>query len=117
MVEVSAGGQVFRERVDIPRGDCRNPLTDDELDQKFVSAVEFAGTGWNAQALLADYWDCYRLAALLREQRPDLVALGWKIADRTVKEFAAVEALRMMREASVERGLARIREHLAGGTK
>lgn len=57
------------------------------------------------------------VAALLREQRPDLVALGWKIADRTVKEFAAVEALRMMREASVERGLARIREHLAGGTK
>lgn len=52
VLEVSAGGQVFRERVDIPRGDCRNPLNDEELAQKFVGAVEFADAGWDANALL-----------------------------------------------------------------
>ena len=52
VLEVKAGGEVLRERVDIPRGDCRNPLTDDELDRKFRSAVEFAGAGWNGEALL-----------------------------------------------------------------
>jgi 2-methylcitrate dehydratase PrpD len=52
VLEVNAGGKVMSERVDIPRGDCRNPLTDDELDCKFLSAVEFAGTGWNGKALL-----------------------------------------------------------------
>lgn len=52
VLEVKAGGQVMRERVDIPRGDCRNPLTDGELDHKFLSAVEFAGAGWNGKALL-----------------------------------------------------------------
>jgi 2-methylcitrate dehydratase PrpD len=51
VLEATAGGKVFRERVDIPRGDCRNPLSDEELDQKFESAVEFAGAGWNAKAL------------------------------------------------------------------
>jgi hypothetical protein len=55
------------------------------------------------------------VAALLREKRPEMVALGWKIAERTVKEFAALDALRMGREASAERGLARMRGHLAGG--
>jgi hypothetical protein len=55
------------------------------------------------------------VAALLREQRPEMVRLGWTIAERTVKEFAALDALRMMREPSAERGLARMREHLAGG--
>ena len=52
VLEASADGNTFRERVDIPRGDCRNPLTDEELEQKFESAVEFAAAGWNAKALL-----------------------------------------------------------------
>jgi len=54
VLEVKAGGEVLRERVDIPRGDCRNPLTDDELDHKFMNAVEFAGGGLNGNALLAE---------------------------------------------------------------
>jgi 2-methylcitrate dehydratase PrpD len=52
VLEVKAGGEVIRERVDIPRGDCRNPLSDDDLDHKFMNAVEFAGAGWNGNALL-----------------------------------------------------------------
>ena len=52
VLEVKAGGEVMRERVDIPRGDCRNPLSDDDLDHKFMNAVEFAGAGWNGKALL-----------------------------------------------------------------
>jgi 2-methylcitrate dehydratase PrpD len=52
VLEVKADGEIIRERVDIPRGDCRNPLTDDDLDQKFLSAVDFAGAAWDARALL-----------------------------------------------------------------
>jgi 2-methylcitrate dehydratase PrpD len=52
VLEAKADGKVFRERVDVPRGDCRNPLSGDELDQKFESAVEFAAAGWDAKALL-----------------------------------------------------------------
>jgi 2-methylcitrate dehydratase PrpD len=52
VLEVKIGDRVVRERVDIPRGDCRNPLSDDELDLKFVRAVEYAGAGWDAKALL-----------------------------------------------------------------
>ena len=52
VLEVKVGDQVYRERVDIPNGDCRKPLSDDELDLKFVRAVEYAGAGWDAKALL-----------------------------------------------------------------
>ncbi len=54
VVEVKARGEIHRERVDIPRGDCRNPLTDDELDAKFLAAVDFAGVPWDARALLEE---------------------------------------------------------------
>lgn len=54
VLDVRAGGQLYRERVDVPRGDCRNPLGDDELDQKFLQAVDYAGTGWNGAALLRE---------------------------------------------------------------
>ncbi|MFO1282372.1 MAG: MmgE/PrpD family protein [Burkholderiales bacterium] len=54
VLEVAAGGRVYRERVDVPRGDCRRPLGEDELDAKFLRAVEYSGAGWNAQALLRD---------------------------------------------------------------
>jgi 2-methylcitrate dehydratase PrpD len=52
VLDVSAGGHLYRERVDIPRGDCRNPLTGDDVDLKFVRAVEFSKSGWDAKALL-----------------------------------------------------------------
>jgi len=52
VLEVKAGGNVYRERVDIPRGDCRMPLTDDELDLKFLRAVQYARAPWDAKALL-----------------------------------------------------------------
>ena len=54
VLDVDAGGQVFRERVDIPRGDCRNPLTDADVDLKFIRAVEFSRSGWDAKALLEE---------------------------------------------------------------
>jgi len=52
VLEVKVGEQIYRERTDIPRGDCRSPLSDEELDLKFLGAVEYSGTGWNAKALL-----------------------------------------------------------------
>jgi 2-methylcitrate dehydratase PrpD len=54
VLEVKAGGKIYRERVDIPHGDCRRPLGEDELDLKFVNAVNYAGNGWDAHALLAE---------------------------------------------------------------
>ncbi|MBN8478514.1 MAG: MmgE/PrpD family protein [Burkholderiales bacterium] len=54
VLEVTSGGRVWRERVDVPRGDCRLPLTDAELDAKFLHAVEFSGSGWNGPALLRE---------------------------------------------------------------
>lgn len=57
VVEVETAGRgVLSERADVPRGDHRAPLTRDELEAKFRDAVDFSGTGWDADALLARLW-------------------------------------------------------------
>jgi 2-methylcitrate dehydratase PrpD len=45
-------GTTVRERCDVPRGDGRAPLTADELEAKFRDCLEFAGSDWEADALL-----------------------------------------------------------------
>jgi len=53
VVEVETVGRgTLGERADVPRGDHRAPLTRDELEAKFRDAVDFSGTGWDADALL-----------------------------------------------------------------
>jgi 2-methylcitrate dehydratase PrpD len=53
-VEVDLGGEVVSERVDVPRGDARLPLSQEELDVKFGQCVSFSGAGWDGQELLAE---------------------------------------------------------------
>lgn len=53
-VAVDVGGEVLQERVDVPRGDARLPLTQAELDTKFDQCVAFSGGGWSAEDLLAE---------------------------------------------------------------
>ncbi len=45
-------GSVTRERCDIPRGDARAPLNDADLEAKFRDCLIFAGSDWDADALL-----------------------------------------------------------------
>jgi 2-methylcitrate dehydratase PrpD len=52
-VEVATASGVYRERVDVPRGDARLPLTDAELDDKFRDCVAYSGSGWDADGILA----------------------------------------------------------------
>ncbi|GAA3107759.1 MmgE/PrpD family protein [Pseudonocardia yunnanensis] len=57
VVEVDTVGRgTLSERTDVPRGDHRAPLTRDELESKFRDAVDFSGTGWDADALLTRLW-------------------------------------------------------------
>jgi 2-methylcitrate dehydratase PrpD len=57
VVEVETVGRgTVSERADVPRGDHRAPLTRDELEAKFRDAVDFSGTGWDAEALLTRLW-------------------------------------------------------------
>jgi 2-methylcitrate dehydratase PrpD len=51
-VEVRTSGETYRERVDVPRGDARLPLSDAELDEKFRDCVEYSGSGWDADGIL-----------------------------------------------------------------
>lgn len=53
-VETDAGESTFR--TDIPRGDRRAPLSRDDLEAKFADCCSFSGSGWDAQALLAELW-------------------------------------------------------------
>ncbi|MHA6616314.1 MmgE/PrpD family protein [Pseudonocardia sp. DLS-67] len=58
VVEVETAGRgTFVERADVPRGDRRAPLSEEELEAKFRDAVDFSGSGWDASALLAQLWD------------------------------------------------------------
>src|SRR5690606_25240829 len=36
-------GQVATERVDYPKGEPENPISDDELKEKFISLMQFSG--------------------------------------------------------------------------
>jgi 2-methylcitrate dehydratase PrpD len=53
-LEVSHHGQPLRERVDVPRGHARKPLSPAELEAKFRDCVANARAGWDADALLAE---------------------------------------------------------------
>lgn len=53
-LEVSYHGQPLRERVDVPRGHAREPLSPAELEAKFRDCVANARAGWDADALLAE---------------------------------------------------------------
>jgi 2-methylcitrate dehydratase PrpD len=53
-VEVELDGTLLRERVDVPRGDARRPLTQEELDVKFRDCVAYSGADWDGQGLLAE---------------------------------------------------------------
>jgi 2-methylcitrate dehydratase PrpD len=52
-VEVATAGGTCAERVDVPRGDARLPLTDAELDEKFRDCVSYSGSGWDADGILS----------------------------------------------------------------
>jgi 2-methylcitrate dehydratase PrpD len=52
VVQVDTTGGTYTERVDVPRGDARLPLSDAELDEKFRDCVSYSGTGWDADAIL-----------------------------------------------------------------
>lgn len=54
VVAVHTGDGVVHERVDVPRGDARLPLSDEELDAKFRDCVGFAGGNVDGEALLAE---------------------------------------------------------------
>jgi 2-methylcitrate dehydratase PrpD len=43
-------------RTDVPRGDRRSPLSRDDLQAKFADCCDFSGSGWDADALLAELW-------------------------------------------------------------
>jgi 2-methylcitrate dehydratase PrpD len=53
-IEIESGGEIFRERVDIPKGDARSPLSDAEIDEKFINCLTFSESGWNPTALLRE---------------------------------------------------------------
>jgi 2-methylcitrate dehydratase PrpD len=50
-VEIAIGDEVLRERVDVPRGDARQPLSEEELAAKFRDCAAYVGAG-NAEAML-----------------------------------------------------------------
>lgn len=52
-VEVRTSGGTYRERVDVPRGDARLPLSDAELDEKFRDCVAYSASGWDADRILS----------------------------------------------------------------
>lgn len=53
VVEVVAGGRVHAQRVDFPSGHRRSPLTDSEIDTKFLDCFAFAGRSDGEAALAA----------------------------------------------------------------
>jgi 2-methylcitrate dehydratase PrpD len=53
-LEVEHHGEPLRERVDVPRGDARQPLTPAELEAKFRDCLAHAQVDWDADALLAE---------------------------------------------------------------
>ncbi|GII24740.1 MmgE/PrpD family protein [Planosporangium mesophilum] len=56
VVTVETDRGEFTFRTDVPRGDRRAPLRRADLEAKFRDCLEFAGTGWDADALLAELW-------------------------------------------------------------
>lgn len=49
-------GRVLSHRTDVPRGDCRAPLSKADLEAKFRDCVRFASTGHDADELLDELW-------------------------------------------------------------
>lgn len=57
-VEVETSERTVRRRVDIPRGDHREPLGEQDLETKFRDCVRFSGSEWDAGRLLAALRRC-----------------------------------------------------------
>jgi len=54
VVEITAAGKTYRERVDYPKGEPENPMTFRDIEEKFVSLVLYAGkTRQEADVLIA----------------------------------------------------------------
>jgi 2-methylcitrate dehydratase PrpD len=54
VLEIELDDEVLRERVDVPKGDHTFPLTAGEIEAKFRSCLEFSGTDWDANEILAE---------------------------------------------------------------
>ena len=49
-------GRTLSHRCDVPRGDCRAPLSKSDLEAKFRDCVSFGNTGQDADKLLDELW-------------------------------------------------------------
>jgi 2-methylcitrate dehydratase PrpD len=68
-VEVECtSGQTFRRRVDVPRGDARDPVQRTDLEAKFRDCVRFSEATWDPADLLEELWhiDSRGASGLLR---------------------------------------------------
>jgi 2-methylcitrate dehydratase PrpD len=65
VVEVtSEDGDVMTARADMPHGYGRDPLSDQELDAKFLECTSVPGSVWNGPELLSRLWDLAGLKGL-----------------------------------------------------
>jgi 2-methylcitrate dehydratase PrpD len=79
-VEVTlTDGQVVRERCDVPRGDARAPLGQDELEAKFRDCLAFAESGWEADALLDRLWRLHTLPRVAEAFQPAAAELALSV--------------------------------------
>jgi 2-methylcitrate dehydratase PrpD len=53
-LEIESDAEAMRSRVDVPKGDARDPLTDAERAEKFRDCIAFSQSGWNADDLLVE---------------------------------------------------------------
>jgi 2-methylcitrate dehydratase PrpD len=69
-------GTIVRERCDVPRGDARAPLSEDELQAKFRDCLAFAESDWDADALLQQLWGLPDLTRVADIFRPALAGIA-----------------------------------------
>lgn len=70
------GGQVYSARADMPHGYGHDPLSDKELDEKFLACAAIPGSVWDGPALLSSLWG---LADIQDLRRPFLAGLGQRV--------------------------------------
>jgi 2-methylcitrate dehydratase len=64
LIVTLADGRTLRKRVDFPRGHHRNPMSDEEVEQKFCSQAEGVISPRTADRILAAAWNLDRLTEL-----------------------------------------------------
>jgi 2-methylcitrate dehydratase PrpD len=74
-----ADGEVVRERCDVPRGDARAPLRDDELEAKFRDCLTFADSGWDPDMLLERLWGLRSLTRVADAFQPAAARLALSV--------------------------------------